>query len=133
MLHRDELSAHERLKRPTGFMLPVRCRNFSDITSLLRPIDIQLINGDRGIIAEKQESIREVSPREQDARNRLYSYVASSPLEIARQATSIQVTYSPFSHKDHLDPSARASAGNRSLSFSEHVRQRIRPGAAMHS
>jgi hypothetical protein len=86
-------------------------------------VDIQLINGDRGIIAEKQDSIREVSPREQNARNRLYSYVASFPLEIARQATSIRVTYSPFSHKDHLDPSARASAGN--LRFREHVRQRI--------
>jgi hypothetical protein len=43
-------------------------------------VDIQLINGDRGIIAEKQDSIREISPREQNARNRLYSYVASFPL-----------------------------------------------------
>jgi hypothetical protein len=93
-------------------------------------VDIQLINGDRGIIAEKQDSIREISPREQNARNRLYSYVASFPLEIARQTTSIRVTYAPFSHKAHLDPSARMSAGNRSLRFSEHVRQRIRPGAA---
>jgi hypothetical protein len=61
-------------------------------------VDIQLIGQEGQIIAEKQDDIDAVSPREERGRSRHYSYVASFPLTEARHAAKIRVSYHAATH-----------------------------------
>ena len=61
-------------------------------------VDIQLIGKNGGILAEKQHDIEPVHPRTFRARTGRYSYVASFPLEQARQASKVRVSYHLESH-----------------------------------
>ena len=56
-------------------------------------VDIQLIGPDGRILAEKQDDISPQHPRLSGARTGKYSYVASFPLETARQAKKVRVSY----------------------------------------
>jgi len=62
-------------------------------------VDVQLIGSSGRVIAEKQDDIDPVpQSRLRRGRSRQISYVATFPLEIARKATSIRVTYHPSQH-----------------------------------
>lgn len=57
-------------------------------------VDVELISGNGQVIASKQDDIDEKTRSRYVQRwNRRYAYVASFPLEIARSAVSIRVTY----------------------------------------
>lgn len=64
-------------------------------------VDIQLLDKNGHILAEKQDEIDSPAhPRTAGGRSHRYrsSYVASFPLDLARQAASIRVSYHPKSH-----------------------------------
>ncbi len=64
-------------------------------------VDIQLLDKNGNVLAEKQDEINShVHPRAAGGLNHRLksSYVASFPLDLARQAASIRVSYHPKSH-----------------------------------
>ena len=65
-------------------------------------IDIQLIGRDGQVLAEKQDDLGPAHPRVTGARSRRYPYAASFPLDVAKQAVKIRVSY-------HLSQHARAA------------------------
>jgi hypothetical protein len=64
-------------------------------------VDIQLIGKDGRVLAEKQDDIDLTAhPQTVAGSSRRASYVASFPMEQARQASTIRVTYHMESHPD---------------------------------
>jgi hypothetical protein len=64
-------------------------------------VDIQLLDESGRILAEKQDDIDSSGhPRTAGGRSRASSYVASFPLDLARRASSIRVTYHLEQHAD---------------------------------
>lgn len=61
-------------------------------------VDVQLLDAGGNILAEDQDDIDSAHPRTAHGRSGRSSYVASFPLEVARQAVSIRVSYHPESH-----------------------------------
>lgn len=61
-------------------------------------VDIELIGRDGRVLAEKEDDIDAVSPRQERTRQARYSYVASFPLSEARQAAKIRVAYHSAKH-----------------------------------
>lgn len=61
-------------------------------------VDIQLIGSDGRVIAEKQDEINPVHPRHDRRHMGRYAYVVSFPVELARQAVAVRVSYHPSSH-----------------------------------
>lgn len=63
-------------------------------------VKVQLLDGAGTILAEEQDGIDPVHPRRAQARGHRYSYVASFPIETARQAAKIRVTYHPLRSRE---------------------------------
>jgi len=61
-------------------------------------VDIQLVNADDVVVAEKKDSINPSHPRPGGGKRFTDSYVASFPLTEARTATKIRVIYHSRSH-----------------------------------
>lgn len=84
----DRLYVAGSLRRSLGSHIPTTAH-----------IDVELISASGRVIAEKQDNVTSVNhPRTATGRSRRHSYVASFPLETAREATSIRVTYHPALH-----------------------------------
>ncbi|HEY5741350.1 MAG TPA: hypothetical protein VIS99_02310, partial [Terrimicrobiaceae bacterium] len=62
-------------------------------------VDVQLIGQEGQVLAERQDDIDAVSPRQERGRSGHYSYVASFPLTKARHAAKIRVTYHAATHE----------------------------------
>ena len=65
--------------------------------------DIQLIGENGKVLAEKQDHIEAVSLRQEQAQTGRYSYKASFPLNEARQAVAIRVTYHAGTHPKEVE------------------------------
>lgn len=61
-------------------------------------IDIQLIDGAGNVIAEESDDIDPTHPLLSNGRSGRYSYVVSFPLEVAKNASLIQVAYHRSAH-----------------------------------
>lgn len=83
---RERLYVTGHMKKSMGKHIPVSAH-----------VDVQLIGKDGRILAEEQDDIEPVHPRNVKAQSGRYSYVASFPLELAQQASKVRVSY-------HLDP-----------------------------
>jgi hypothetical protein len=71
-------------------------------------VDVQLLDAQGRVLAEKQDDIDHAHPRTASGRIGNSTYVASFPLELARQAASIRVSYHLKSH-----PIRSATASSR--------------------
>ncbi len=68
-------------------------------------VDIQLLDESGRILAEKQDGIDSSGhPRTPQGRSRASRYVASFPLDLARQASSLRVSYHLERHADSPAP-----------------------------
>ena len=83
----DRLYVTGHMKKPRGRHIPTSAH-----------VDVQLIGENGHVLAEKQHDIEPVHPRTFRAQTGRYSYVASFPLEQARQASKIRVSYHLESH-----------------------------------
>lgn len=61
-------------------------------------IDIELLGPDGRAIASQRKRLFPAHPRHEQRRGGRYSFTAGFPLEAARQAASIRVSYHPASH-----------------------------------
>jgi len=79
----DRLYVSGQVQHFHGYHLPVTAH-----------VDIQLIGKDSRVLAEKRDKIvLTAHPRTTAGRNRRVSYVASFPIDLARQSSGIRVTY----------------------------------------
>ena len=84
---RDKLYVAGSMQRTTGYAIHYAAH-----------VDIELIGRDGQVVAEKEDDIDAVSPRQERARQARYSYVASFPLSEAHQAVKIRVAYHSAKH-----------------------------------
>lgn len=86
----DRLYVAGSMRRSSGHQPPLAAH-----------VDIQLVDEGGRILAEKQDDIDSSGhPRTASGRSRASSYVASFPLDLARQAGSIRVSYHLAQHAD---------------------------------
>jgi hypothetical protein len=86
----DRLYVAGSMRRSIGHQPPVAAH-----------VDIKLLDKNGNVLAEKQDDIDSLGhPRTAQGKSRTSSYVASFPLDLARQASSIRVSYHLEQHTD---------------------------------
>ncbi len=75
------------MKRHIGHALPMAAH-----------VDIQLIDREGRVIAEKQDDINVIHPRRDRRHMGRYAYVASFPAALKDQAVTVRVSYHPARH-----------------------------------
>ena len=84
----DELYASGNIRITRGRQIPYSAH-----------VDVQLIGAEGQVIASKRDDIEPADPRSASGRSGRYSYVASFPLSVARQAKKIVVRYHLAVHR----------------------------------
>ncbi len=96
----DRLYVSGHVQHFLGYHLPVSAH-----------VDVQLVGKDGQVLAEKQEDIDLTAhPRTAAGSTRRAGYVASFPIDQAREAAGIRVTYHLESHPDRAMPGTASTS-----------------------